>query len=354
MAYNKEITSKWGNGNSPFDAQGTEGRQQRLLEEAERAKARQAPTSQAAQIGTMQEGQTSSARTDQAALIAQLQKMARGEDSVAGQAAQQAATTGIANQQALMQSGRGGAAAGRMAAQNAANITSGLAGTSAIARAQERQQAVGQLGGVLQGVRGQDENLSLANAQIQNQRTMQQAGFNQQTGLANQQANLQQQQLNDQAWANANQMEMNQALANQQTAMQGYGADTQMSTVNQNTPSFWEKAGLGLISGGASVGSAALLASDRNLKENIQPVTDKDADELVKALKAYQYNYKPETGIQGTHTGVMAQDLEKSKVGQNAVIDTPDGKMVDYAKLLPALTALVTKQQEELNSLKKK
>jgi len=74
-----------------------------------------------------------------------------------------------------------------------------------------------------------------------------------------------------------------------------------------------------LISGGAQVGSAAILASDKRLKENIEYTGEKTKD----GIPVVDYNYK---GNPKKFRGVIAQDVEKVKPG--AVY-----KAVDYAQL---------------------
>lgn len=74
-----------------------------------------------------------------------------------------------------------------------------------------------------------------------------------------------------------------------------------------------------LISGGAQVGSAALLASDKRLKENIEYTGKKTKD----GVPVITYNYK---GNPQKFEGVIAQDVEKVK--PEAVY-----KAVDYAQL---------------------
>ena len=100
----------------------------------------------------------------------------------------------------------------------------------------------------------------------------------------------------------------------------------------------------------AGLGQSAMMASDKNLKENIKPASD-DLQKFAEALKGYNFNYKDQKDGAGPQTGVMAQDLEKSKVGSQAVIDTPEGKMVDYAKLMPAMLATIAEQEKRIKKM---
>ena len=122
-------------------------------------------------------------RAGQSQLISQLQNQAAGRGpSLAGMQAKQVANQSLAQQQALAASAGPGneAMAARSAAMNAGNTMSGLAGTAAMARAQEQMNAQGMLGSALQGARGQDMNNEQFNAGSLNNRTMQQATMNQQ------------------------------------------------------------------------------------------------------------------------------------------------------------------------------
>ena len=102
---------------------------------------------------------------------------------------------------------------------------------TAILRSQEQMQAEQALGGLLQGARGQDlgaaseqarllQEAGLFSAGAQNQAGLQKAGFNQQTGLANQQAQITQQQLNDQFTQYYESLGFSREQAQQQAAQQ--------------------------------------------------------------------------------------------------------------------------------------
>ncbi len=116
----------------------------------------------------------------------------------------------------------------------------------------------------------------------------------------------------------------------------------------------------GLQGLGTAAMAYATYASDINLKKDISLSGDRLTDFLNK-LDAYDYDYKDEKHGKGRQTSVIAQDLEKSDIGKKAVIETDEGKMVDYSKLLPELLAAaaqthkkVTKLEEALLAKKKK
>lgn len=83
-------------------------------------------------------------------------------------------------------------------------------------------------------------------------------------------------------------------------------------------------------------GTMAYLAfSDERLKENIKPVSKSDLAEMRKNLKAYTFQYKSDIHGRGEFVGVMAQDLEKSKLGKTLVFEDSHGhKQIDLARVL--------------------
>lgn len=120
-----------------------------------------------------------------------------------------------------------------------------------------------------------------------------------------------------------------------------------------------------LASSGAKAGTgggAAAPNSDVSLKENMNQ-TEKSGSEMVEefldALKSYTYNYKDkenngQKNPEGKVTSVMAQDLEKSKLGKQMVIDGPDGKMVDYGQGMAPLFAAIAELNQRTKKLEKK
>lgn len=85
---------------------------------------------------------------------------------------------------------------------------------------------------------------------------------------------------------------------------------------------------------GTGISAAALAFSDERLKTNIQPIAKEDIEELRRVLKPYAYNYIDDVFGEGDWVGVMAQDLEKSKLGRTAIIEDEDGhKMIDMRKV---------------------
>lgn len=153
----------------------------------------------------------SSFRGDQRALVQGLQADAAGNgpgQQLARMQAQNIADRTFGQQLSAAASARPGmgAAAYQNAAMNAANAQSQVGGNAAMAGVQARLGAMNQLGGVLQGARGQDQELGMFNAQQR-----------QQGSQFNADAQLRQMGLNDQAQLEA----LRQRLAASQMQQQG-------------------------------------------------------------------------------------------------------------------------------------
>jgi hypothetical protein len=87
--------------------------------------------------------------------------------------------------------------------------------------------------------------------------------------------------------------------------------------------------------GGGGYSNMAAMFSDRRLKTDIQEVSKADLDELKASLKAYKFKYRDEKHGKGDFVGVLAQDLEKSKLGKGLVFEDADGhKQVDVTRVL--------------------
>lgn len=100
----------------------------------------------------------------------------------------------------------------------------------------------------------------------------------------------------------------------------GYG-----SSSTQSQPYFTNPMA-GILGLAGSLGSAALLGSDRRIKENIRQIGVANEN----GLPLYRFNYKGDTRVQ---TGVMAQDVEQ--VMPAAVVEIGGVKHVNYGMLFP-------------------
>ncbi len=80
---------------------------------------------------------------------------------------------------------------------------------------------------------------------------------------------------------------------------------------------------------------------------------------FLDAIGAHSYEYKDEMkdnplAGEGEFVSPMAQELEKTEVGKSMVMDTPDGKVVDYGKGFGAILAAQAMLNDRLNKIEKR
>lgn len=106
-----------------------------------------------------------------------------------------------------------------------------------------------------------------------------------------------------------------------------------------------------ILQGNQSIAAhPANIFSDENVKENIKPAEDK-IQEFLNNIHAHSYEYKNKGDGPGTYTSPTAQELQKTELGKQAVIETPRGLMVDYGRLGGvnlAAAAVVHREQQKL------
>jgi hypothetical protein len=91
--------------------------------------------------------------------------------------------------------------------------------------------------------------------------------------------------------------------------------------------------------------------SDENLKEDVVDA-NKGVEELMDALNAVEYRYKdPEAHGEGKRLGILAQDVAKSRLGREIVIDRPEGMAIDTNKAVSALMAAVANTHDRLKQI---
>lgn len=101
-----------------------------------------------------------------------------------------------------------------------------------------------------------------------------------------------------------------------------------------------------------SMGKSMLggLLSDRRMKENVHDADD-DMRRFLDALRPYQFEYK---GQPGTHYGVMAQDAERSPVGDSFVENGPGGvKTLDPNQGFGAVLAALANLNKRLEGVER-
>lgn len=110
------------------------------------------------------------------------------------------------------------------------------------------------------------------------------------------------------------------------------------------------------LGGALSSGFGAILGalSDRNAKQNIKPAKSSDISRFLDALRTYKYDYKDRANGEGRRLGPMAQDLQKSEIGKQAVSKDDGLLRVDYTKLLPAMLAALVDHDDLLKKNNKK
>lgn len=94
-----------------------------------------------------------------------------------------------------------------------------------------------------------------------------------------------------------------------------------------------------------------------NSKKSKLPSASKEVNSFLDALSARQYEYKDPTApgaAPGERVGIVAQDLEKSKLGKTLVKDTPYGKMVDTVQGYGAILAAQAELNRRMKKLEKK
>lgn len=104
-----------------------------------------------------------------------------------------------------------------------------------------------------------------------------------------------------------------------------------------------------MLQAGAQAAAMAAM-SDKNQKKNVGP-GDKEVKSFLDALKAKQYEYKNPSYGEGKQVSPMAQDIEKTAIGRQMIIDTPAGKMVDYKKGMGAMLAAQAHLNERLEKV---
>lgn len=288
---------------------------------------RQAPQAQAATIDQRPQGQFRGMEMDQAR---RLQDVASGNARGPGEmAVQRQIAQSLANQQAQATTARGsntslGALA---AARGTAQTGVSGAGLSQQAALTDRMAAEQQLSQVAGQGRAADINLAQS-----------QAGMQQQTSLANMDAQLRQTGMNDQARL---------AYLQQLTGMDAIELQARIEKEKREQ----QTVGSMMQGGGAILGAVAM--SDRNLKTDIKDASA-EVDAMLDAMTPYTYRYKDEKHGKGPRAGIMAQDLERSEAGRRLVVETPDGKGFDVNKAISAALAANARLHRRVSELEGK
>jgi hypothetical protein len=293
-------------------------------------------------------------RAQQIAQAKQLQAIASGQQQGAGElAANRAVQQAIAQQQAMARMARGGAnsaLAFRNAANNSASTALTGAGTAQQAALQDQANAQGMLSNILNQGRSSDLSLAGQNAQLQQNQYGQQLGalgsmYGQNLGAL---TGLNAQQLQAQQGAM-------QAALGQQGILGGL-LGTAGTVAAAGMGGGGAAGGAAAMGGGVGAGAAAgALASDRNLKTDVDEDAGADIDEMLSKLMPTAFRYKDETKYgAGKRAGVMAQNLEKSKLGRAMVRREPDGLKIDPNTAISTALAVSARLDQRMRKLEKK
>lgn len=79
--------------------------------------------------------------------------------------------------------------------------------------------------------------------------------------------------------------------------------------------------------GAVGPGVSAYLMSDERLKEDIEDGREKTRGTLD-GIRALAYRYKDAKHGEGDQIGILAQDLERTPIGKQTVVETPEGKAI--------------------------
>lgn len=251
-----------------------------------------------------------------------------------------------AYQQAMNESNQG--------AQNQFGIANmGAQNQLALANLQAQNQMAGQNASAQNAANINNQNAA-------NQFALQQGTMNMNTNQANQAAALQTMGLNDTQMRSllgaqigiTNQEQANAQAYNNLNVSQNNALNAQNSQIDQNNAKATSDAVGGI--GGGIAGMA--MMSDEKQKKNISDGKD-DVLDFLNQIGANKYDYKNPNMLGAddkTHYSPMAQELEKSKIGQSMVYNNGGTKMVDYGRGLGAFLSSLANVHERIKKLESK
>lgn len=114
------------------------------------------------------------------------------------------------------------------------------------------------------------------------------------------------------------------------------------------------------VKGGMLAKALPFLAalSDEDKKQDTKDSSD-EIKQFLEAINAHSYEYKDEVkdsplGGEDRYVSPMAQELEKTELGKTMVMDTPEGKVVDYGRGFGTILAAQAMLNDRLEELEKK
>ena len=252
-------------------------------------------------------------------LMAQLQNE---QGAATNKSMRDLSVAGMAQQRALDALIKGGDLAGNIQAQEFNQGAARAGANDAIAKFNaQNQNATNQMN-------TQAKNIAQA-GNLASKQGVANANANIQTQQNKQRADVRQQQFNNQMSRATGQ----QNVQNTNSDIEGANSNARAKQDNQNM----------------QMAATALMAmSDARQKEDVEEFSP---SEFLDSLTSYKYKYKDPKFGQGDHVGPMAQDLEKSEMGSKMVVDTDEGKAVDYAKSGPALMSSIADLHKRLKKI---
>lgn len=301
--------------------------------------------------GLQERSQEGLTQADKFAIEEGLEQAAQQEKATRASIERDLAERGLADSgTALMSKLQGSQASANRARDNARALA-----MQSIQSKQQALQNAGQLAGQIQGqdfsrqsqIAAAKDRIAQANAQNRQQVSGQNLAARQ--NIANQRANIQnqqqlynkglyQQQFQNQLSKAGAQNQATQNLANTYAQQAGAKAQADANTI------------------GTLAGLGAAFASDVRVKTDIEDGGNK-VREMMDELTPYEYDYTGEFAEQRPErqVGVMAQDLEESDLGQQFVEEDVDGvKKVDYGKMGSTQLSMIADLHRRLKELEGK
>lgn len=224
-------------------------------------------------------------------------------------------------------------------------------------RALQALQQAGQLGGQIQAQDfGQKAQVAEANDAInkfnaQNSQAVNMANVQARNTAAAQNLGEKQRVADSNVGTHNSQQQYNKGLQQQQFENAYRKAGGTAGALQQQAGGYME-AGKNLqqlIGTAIGTGASAATKSDENAKEDIQEF---DASKFLDDLTPSKYRYKnPQMDGEGKQVGVMAQEIQKE--APQMVMDTPQGKVVDYNKAGGPIMASMASLHDRLKKLEK-
>lgn len=248
----------------------------------------------------------------------------------------------VQNMEARGMGGSGASMLAQLQANQDAAQEANARGLGVASAAQQRAlEAMMNQGNLASSINAQDFNQQSAKAQAQDAISKFNAQNQQQVNLANTAAANRAQELNL-----ANKQDISNKNADLQTQQNKQKADIaqqmydnelkkrtgQQSVSTDNATNAGADSARRANATNRTIGtglSMAAMLSDERQKEDIE---DFDAGAFLDSLTSKKFKYKDEQYGKGQQAGIMAQDLLKTPEGSSAVMDTPEGLMVDSRK----------------------